>query len=159
MAKWWLKLAVVVGCAACGSGLSSAPSTGTQPADPIAGTRPVIVGAAPVVVVRAGTSHVEVAATRWSGVYFEADGTRPTRPVELGPSAEIIVEFAKPDIAFEASLQPVDGGQRFATPLTKVDATTFRLDANGHAGVFDVALFGQSPTGVVEVWVRWHATL
>jgi hypothetical protein len=112
----------------------------------------------PVVVVRAGASRVEVAATRWSGKNFAADGTRPARPVEVGPSAEIVVEFARPEIVFVASLKPVDSGPIFDRTMTKVDATTFRLESNGRAGLFDVALFGQSPTGIVEVWVRWNAT-
>jgi hypothetical protein len=78
--------------------------------------------------------------------------------MEVGPSTELVVEYAWPEMVFEAGLKPIDGGPILQRTMSKVDATTFRLDSIGHADVFDVSLFGQSPTGVVEVWVRWNAT-
>ena len=161
MTKWWLAFALAVGCVSCGSDQSNeAMTVASVSAEPTVEARPVIVGATPVVVVRAGASRVEVAATRWSreSPSIHADGTRPARPVDVGPSAEIEAEFAWPEIVFEASLTPVDGGTVFTKTMSKVDATTFRLGSIGRTGTFDVAFFGQSPTGIVEVWVRWHAT-
>jgi hypothetical protein len=153
MTKWWLAFVLAVACAGCGGDQSSEQLT-----VPSASAEPTV-GAAPVVVVRTGASRVEVVATRWSGERFAADGTRPARPVEVGPSAEIVVEFAKPEMVFVASLKSTDGGATFDRTMSKVDATTFHLDSIGRAGVFDVALFGQGPTDVVEVWVRWNATI
>jgi hypothetical protein len=156
MTKWLLFLAMAIAMAIASAGCMSdgsttASSVSAVPIEPALETQPVVV-------LRAGASRAEVGATRWSGRRFSADGTRPSQPVLVGPSAEIIIEFARPDVSFEASLTPVEGGAVLTRTLSKIDASTFRLDSIGHVGLFDVAFFGRSPTGIVEIWVRWIAT-
>ena len=110
----------------------------------------------------AGASRVEVVPTRWSEFTaqrsFSADGTRPVHPVEVGPSADVLIEFDEPGWTFVAHLQSVEGGSVFTSAMRSVDQTGYRLDPIGRAGVFDVSFFGQGTTGAVEIWVRWTAT-
>jgi len=154
--NWVVGAVVAVVCVGCGSGvareLTPTPST--------ANVRGAYV--APVLIVRAGSSRVEVAPTRWSEFTakrsFSADGTRPVHPVDVGPGAEVLIEFDEPGWTFVANLQSVEGGSVFTRQLRSVDHTGYRLDPIGRAGVFDVSFFGQGSTGAVEIWVRWTAT-
>jgi hypothetical protein len=167
----------VLGCAACGSETATisedpVPSSASVRGDATTTTSPerTLTGGLtipPPLVVRNGSTSLEVKPTSFCWGNGCADGPKPTRPPDVGSSDSLIVEFPEKGWTFSATFQAADDkcGRQFGAELTSTGATAHRLSVAGRAGIYDVQLFGKGPSGSgrtgngdVIAWVRWTTT-
>jgi hypothetical protein len=148
---------ILAGCGAEGptdrttSGPTSTVPT-TEDPEP-AGAAPE---APPPVTVRSGDRSVEL--RPWSYCYRNgcADGIPPADSPDMGSPEQIAVEYPLADWSFTASFRPADDecGRQQDVPLEIRGDGTHVLSPAGHAGTYDVTLFGQGD-GDLFVTFRW----
>jgi len=174
--RFLLTIFVLV-CAACGSETATsseepAPSSASVPSESTTTTsveRTLTGGLTvpPPLVVRNGSTSLEVKPTSFCWGNGCADGLKPVRPPDVGAGDSLIVEFPEKSWTFSATFQAADDkcGHQIEAALTSTGATAHRLAVAGRAGVYDVQLFGRGPrapgnlgTGDVIAWVRWTTT-
>ncbi|MDQ4124055.1 MAG: hypothetical protein M3134_00450 [Actinomycetota bacterium] len=158
-------MSVALGLAACAEG--SAPQAGgprgtssPQPTPSPAGVplEPEGLEAPPPVVVSGGDRALELHA--WTYCYGNgcADGSPPADPPDVGSPDEVFVEFPLRDWTFSASFVPAGAecGREQRVDLKESDGG-FVLEPAGHAGAYDVTLFGKGD-GDLFVTFRWTTT-
>ena len=131
---------------------TSAPAatTPTKPADPTDS------GAPPPVTVQFFDQSVALRA--WTYCYGNlcADGSPPAAPADVGSPEQVLVEFPLTDWSFTASFQPA-GKPCGRIQEASVDSSgdgRFLLRPVGHAGTYDVTLFGRG-NGDLFTTFRW----
>jgi hypothetical protein len=106
--------------------------------------------------VRSGDQSFEL--QPWTYCYGNGcvDGIRPAHPPDVGSPEQIVVEYPLTGWSFTASFQPADDdcGRQHDVPLEPRDDRTQVLSPAGHAGTYDVTLFGQG-NGDLLVTFRW----
>ena len=156
-------LAGVLLLAGCGGGMAdeevvAGPTTTSPPAtttatEPVAPTES---DAPPPVTVRFFDQSVALRA--WTYCYGNlcADGSPPAAPADVGSPEEVLVEFPLPDWSFTASFQPAGKpcGRIQEAPLEAAGDGRFVLRPAGHAGTYDVTLFGRGD-GDLFTTFRW----
>jgi hypothetical protein len=150
-----------VALAGCG-GDGPTARTGSQPTPtgPSASEDPEAATAAPEspppVTVRSGGRSLEL--QPWSYCYGNvcADGFPPADPPDVGSPKQIVVDYPLTGWSFTASFRPADDkcGRQQDVPLEPQDNRTHVLSPAGHAGTYDVTLFGQG-NGDLFVTFRW----
>ena len=161
-------LAGILLLAGCGGASSDQPpgagpeSTTTAPpatsttAPETQPTAPLGLDAPPPVTVRFFEESVALEA--WTYCFRNAcvDGAPPTKPPDVGEPEEVFVEFPLPGWSFTASFQPAGKrcGRIQETPLEPVGDGRFVLRPVGHAGTYDVTLFGRAD-GDLFTTFRW----
>ena len=150
--------------AGCGGGMpdedvvagpaTSPPPAATAPAEPV--DVPTESDAPPPVTVHFFDQSVALRA--WTFCYRNlcADGSPPAAPADVGSPEEVLVEFPLPDWSFTASFQPAGKpcGRIQETPLEPAGDGRFVLRPAGHAGAYDVTLFGRGG-GDLFTTFRW----
>ena len=156
-------LAGVLLLAGCGGGMAdeevvAGPTTTSPPAtttatEPVAPTES---DAPPPVTVHFFDQSVALRA--WTYCYGNlcADGSPPAAPADVGSPEEVLVEFPLPDWSFTASFQPAGKpcGRIQEVPLEAAGDGRFVLRPAGHAGTYDVTLFGRGD-GDLFTTFRW----
>lgn len=112
--------------------------------------------APPPVTVRFFDQSIELHA--WTYCYKNgcADGSPPRDPVDVGNPGEVAVEFPLSGWSFKASFTPADEecGRVQTVPLEAKGDGQFVLRPAGHAGTYDVTLFGRG-NGDLFTTFRW----
>jgi hypothetical protein len=159
-------LACVLLLAGCGSGtpdheVVAAPTTTTSPpatttttpTDPVV---PTGLDAPPPVTVRFFDQSVALQAWTWCYRSGCADGMAPANPPDVGSPDEVVVEFPLPNWSFTAGFQPAGDrcGRVQEVPLERTGEGLFLVGPAGHAGTYDVMLFGRGD-GDLFVTFRW----
>jgi hypothetical protein len=94
----------------------------------------------------------------WTYCYGDAcvDGGPPAEPPNVGNPEQVIVRFPLPGWSFTASFTPAgdECGRVQQAPLEATGRGEFVLQPAGHAGSYDVTLFGRG-NGSVFVTFRW----
>lgn len=110
----------------------------------------------PPVVVRSDETAYSLEA--WTYCYGNgcADGIPPEDPVDVGRTDEVLVEFPLPDWTFTAEFRPAgqECPRQHIVPVAANDDGTFTVTPAGHAGTYDVTLFGRG-NGDLFVTFRW----
>jgi hypothetical protein len=85
-----------------------------------------------------------------------ADGSPPAAPADVGSPEEVLVEFPLPDWSFTASFQPARKpcGRIQEASLEPAADGRLLLRPVGHAGTYDVTLFGRGD-GDLFTTFRW----
>jgi hypothetical protein len=127
---------------------------GGEDAPPDVGTQ-----APPPVVVSGGGRSVELDAVSYCYGGACVDGVPPAEPTDVGESDMLTVEFLLPDWDFTASFTAVgdDCSRVQEVPLESQGDGTFTLRPAGHAGTYEVHLFGRG-NGDVSVLFTWTTT-
>jgi hypothetical protein len=161
----WNRIAAVVVTAvaltACGDGepttqigtattLATSSTPEREPTD-LSGPEPP-----PAVIVRAGDRSLELVPYTYCYGNGCADGMPPANPPDIGSPEQINVEFPLPDWGFTASFRPADDecGRLQDIALEQHGDGGFVLSPAGHAGTYDVTLFGRGD-GHLFVTFRW----
>jgi hypothetical protein len=99
-----------------------------------------------------------VALRAWTYCYGNvcADGSPPGAPADVGSPEQVLVEFPLPDWSFTASFQPAGKpcGRIQDAPVDSSGDGRFVLRPVGHAGTYDVTLFGRG-NGDLFTTFRW----
>jgi hypothetical protein len=110
----------------------------------------------PSVTVRFGDRSLEL--QPWTYCYGNGcvDGIPPADPPDVGSPEQISIEYPLTGWSFIASFRPADDkcGRQQDVPLEPQDDRTHVLSPAGHAGTYDVTLFGQG-NGDLFVMFRW----
>jgi hypothetical protein len=113
-------------------------------------------GSPPPVTVRFGDRDLQL--QPWTYCYDSGcvDGIPPTNPPDVGSPEQIVVKYPLTGWSFTASFRPADDpcGRQQDVPLDAQDDQTHVLSPAGHAGTYDVTLFGQG-NGDLFVTFRW----
>jgi hypothetical protein len=160
--KWaTVALAGLLLLAACGEAApdpqaGASPEGTTTTAPPIEPTAPPDLEAPPPVTV--GFFEKSVALQAWSYCYGNvcADGSPPAEPPDVGNPEEVVIEFPLARWSFTAYFQPSahECGRIQEVPLEAAGAGRFVLRPAGHAGAYDVTLFGRGG-GSLSTTFRW----
>ncbi len=133
-----------------GAGAESSTAVETEPPAPTASDAP------PPVTVRYLDDSVSLEA--WTYCYRSlcVDGSPPAEPPDVGSPEEVLVEFPLPGWSFTASFQPAGKpcGRIQETQLEAAGDGRFVLRPAGHAGTYDVTLFGRGD-GDLFTTFRW----
>jgi hypothetical protein len=136
----------------------TAPSTTTTPpsTEP---TAPPPLEAPPTVTVRFFDQSVALQA--WTYCYASGcvDGSPPPEPPDVGNPEEVVIEFPLTGWLFRASFRPAANkcGRVQEVPLEAAGDGRFVLRPAGHAGTYDVTLFGRGD-GDLFATFRWTTT-
>jgi hypothetical protein len=99
-----------------------------------------------------------VALKAWTYCYRNvcADGMPPSEPPDVGNPDEVVIEFPLEGWSFTASFRPAanECGRLQEVPLEAADDGRFVLRPAGHAGTYDVTLFGRGD-GDLFATFRW----
>lgn len=161
-ARWVaVALAGLLSLAACGEA-SPNPQVGagsegtTTAAASIEPTTPPELEAPPPVTVR--FFDESVALQPWTYCYRSvcADGIPPAQPPDVGNPDEVVIEFPLEGWSFTASFRPAGNecGRVQEVPLEAAGDGRFVLRPAGHAGTYDVTLFGRGD-GDLFATFRW----
>ena len=159
----WAALAVagLLLLAACGEAspdqqVGAGPERTTTTAPSIEPTAPPELDKPPPVTV--GFFDESVALQAWSYCYRTvcANGSPPTEPPDVGNPGEVVVEFPLAGWSFTAFFQPAanECGRIQEVPLEAAGDGRFVLQPAGHAGAYDVTLFGRGG-GSLSTTFRW----
>lgn len=161
----------VAGLLALGSTSCGGARPGTDPPSPVAGaatTVPTGGSAAdhpgretferpPPVTVRYGGNTVGLTAHAFCYGRACIDGGPPDHPPKVGSPAEVEIDFPLRDWSFEAIFEPagVPCGRIQTVALHRTARGSFGLRPAGHAGGYDVTLFGRGRQGDLVTVFRW----
>jgi hypothetical protein len=112
----------------------------------------------PPVTVRFGDEAIELGAYSYCFDSVCASGVPPEPLPDIGSPADVLVEFPLSGWSFSAFFTPTgdECGREQRVPLKPTEDGAFVLRPAGHAGAYDVTLFGdQRPGGSLSVTFRW----
>lgn len=147
--------------AACGEAtpdrrVGAGPETTTTAAPSIESTAPPELEAPPPVTVRFFDGSVALQA--WTYCYRSGcvDGSPPAEPPDVGNPEEVVIEFPVAGWSFGAEFRPAanECGRVQKVPLEAAGGGRFVLGPAGHAGTYDVTLFGRGD-GDLFTTFRW----
>jgi hypothetical protein len=161
-ARWaLLALVCVISFPACGeaapdAGGGAGPATATTPVPSVEPTEAPDFESPPPVTLRFFDESIDLQA--WTYCYGSvcADGFPPAEPADVGNPEKVIVDFPLPGWSFTATFRPAgdECGREQQVPLEAAGDGAFVLRPAGHAGTYDVTLFGQGG-GDLFVTFRW----
>lgn len=132
------------------------PSESSPAEDEEVSTRPGDLDSPPPVTIKAGDRITELSA--WSYCYNNGcvSGAPPDDPPSIGSPQEVVVNFPDEEWSFTATFTPADDecGRQQQVRLERTPEGEFLLHPAGHAGAYDVTLFGRGD-GSLSVTFRW----
>jgi hypothetical protein len=110
----------------------------------------------PPVTVRYGDSSLALHAYTYCYGNVCADGFPPSDPPSVGSPDHVLIDFPLDGWSFHATFQPTGQrcGRMQTVPLHRTVQGSFVLRPAGHAGTYDVTLFGRGNSDLVTVF-RW----
>jgi hypothetical protein len=112
----------------------------------------------PPLTLRFGNEAIELSAYAYCFGNVCADGFPPAPLPDIGSPREVAVEFPLGGWTFTATFTPAaqQCGRQHRIPLIPAEEGTFLLRPAGHAGTYDVTLFGDVENGgSLSVTFRW----
>ncbi|MEO6714846.1 MAG: hypothetical protein ABIM89_15670, partial [Mycobacteriales bacterium] len=114
----------------------------------------------PAITVRYGDKSVSVEPHTFCYRNACVDGVPPDKPVDIGAAENVTIEFPLDGWSFEATFRAAGKGFCGIGQPATVESTgdhLFALKPAGHAGVYDVTLFGRGEGDVIAA-IRWTTT-